>query len=336
MLGMLKQKLHLDFLIDKYRPLDKLSIEEQSQQIEAALSNRRWATGEQLLSKLHEDINFLNPAEVYPIKAKIVDELEESIYGQVDKFSRERINKFLEDNISVLENVDSLYSDSVFLPAYKITFSSGSKKDLLQKQNDLIAHLAKTKENEFPAKAVKLLYDQFNANPNNMGVQKARAIVAHGKYYKGDDKKIQQRISECDPWTSKWITKPADYRRVFALPVTDKVRGKNKYVIRMNVSIETDAAFPVYDVNIKLPKDVAENAGTEQWYNAISLNKILLKNEGRFSISAPSATNNYECQITPVQMNKGKGNILEITFEHNSFKVHQVSVMVQKPLIKKN
>jgi hypothetical protein len=104
----------------------------------------------------------------------------------------------------------------------------------------------------------------------------------------------------------------------------------------MNVSIETDAACPVYDVNIKLPKDVAENAGTEQWYNAISLNKILLKNEGRFSISAPSATNNYECQITPVQMNKGKGNILEITFEHNSFKVHQVSVMVQKPLIKKN
>jgi hypothetical protein len=102
------------------------------------------------------------------------------------------------------------------------------------------------------------------------------------------------------------------------------------------IDIETEANFPVYDINIKLPKELAENAAAEQWYDKISLNKKELKNEGRFSITAPSASNDYECQISPVQMNKGKGNILEISFSHASFKVHSLSVMVQKPIIKKN
>ena len=106
--------------------------------------------------------------------------------------------------------------------------------------------------------------------------------------------------------------------------------------VRLNVDIETEAKFPVYDVNIKLTKEVAGNAATEQWYDKIKLNKKELKNEGRFTISSPTAANEYECQITPVQMTKGKGNILEITFFHNTFKVHPVSVMVQKPIIKKN
>ncbi len=102
------------------------------------------------------------------------------------------------------------------------------------------------------------------------------------------------------------------------------------------VDIPTEANFPVYDVNIKLPKEVAENAAAEQWYEKISLNRKELKNEGRFVISAPSASSNYECQITPVQMTKGKANFLEISFYHNSYRVHSLSVMVQKPIIKKN
>ena len=174
------------------------------------------------------------------------------------------------------------------------------------------------------------------AKPNDNGVAKTRAVVSHGKYYTGDDKKIKQRIAECDPLSAKWIVKPKDYRRVFAVPITDNKRGKNKYVVRFMVDIPTEANFPVYDVNIKLPKEIAENAATEQWYDQISLNKKQLKNEGRFVITAPSASNNYECQITPVQMTKGKGNILEISFYHSSFRVHSLSVMVQKPIIKKN
>jgi hypothetical protein len=199
-----------------------------------------------------------------------------------------------------------------------------------------VADLAAMKENEFPARAVKLLFEQFIKNPDDNGVLKARAVVAHGRYYQGKDKDTKARIAECDPLTAKWIVKPKEYRRVFAIPVTDSRRGKNKYMIRLNVNIPTEAMFPVYDVNIKLPREIAANAAASQWYDAISINKSLIKNEGRFSISAPAAANDYECQVTPVQMNKDKANVLEITFTHDSFKVLPVSVMVQKPIIKKN
>ncbi|NLG18042.1 MAG: hypothetical protein GX556_11985 [Fibrobacter sp.] len=336
MLAILKQNSHLNILIEKYRPLDKMSVEEQSHSIGAALNNNQWSVSEEKLRKLHEDINFLNPAEIFPFKSSVVEELEDSLYTRIDRVSRYSINKFLEENVNTLENIDSLYSDSVFLPVYDVTFSSGSKKELAQRKADLIAHLGKMKENEFPAKAISLLYEQFMAKPNDNGVAKARAVVTHGKHYTGDDKKIKQRIAECDPLSAKWIVKPKDYRRVFAVPITDNKRGKNKYVVRFMVDIPTEANFPVYDVNIKLPKEIAENAATEQWYDEISLNKRQLKNEGRFVITAPSASNNYECQITPVQMTKGKGNILEISFYHSSFRVHSLSVMVQKPIIKKN
>jgi hypothetical protein len=336
MLGILKQKSHLQFLLNKYAALDKMSVEEQGNRIGEALANRSWALSEQNLRRLHDDNNFLNPAEILPIKKAVVEEYEDSLYTQIDRYSRARINKFVEENFKTVENVDSLYSDSVFLPAYDVTFSSGSRSELIQRKNALIADLAKMKDDEFPVKAITLLYKDFIGKPEDNGVLKARAIVTHGTYYKGTDKQIKIRIAECDPMAMKWITKPTDYRRVFALPVTTSKRGKNKYMVRLNVDIETEANFPVYDINIKLPKEVAANAGTEKWYDAILLNKKELKNEGRFTISAPTAANDYECQITPVQMTKGKGNILEISFTHPSFKVLPVSVMVQKPIIKKN
>lgn len=340
MLGMLKQNQHLTFLLDKYRALDKMSIEQQGGEIEIALNQQRWNTSEDLLRKLHDDINFLNPSQIIPLKKGLVEELEDSLYTKIDIVSRSRINKFLEANIGQLDNVDSLYKDSVFLPAYNVTFSSGSRNELAARKEALINDLKNMRKDEFPAKAIKLLFDEFTKKPNDNGVLKARAIVTHGKYYEGDkkgpDKKIKQRIFECDPNSAKWIVKPKDYRRVFALPVTNSRKGKNKYIVRFIIDIETEANFPVYDINVKLPKEVAENAASEQWYEKITLNKKELKNEGRFSITAPSASNDYECQISPVQMNKGKGNVLEISFSHPSFKVHSLSVMVQKPIIKKN
>ncbi len=340
MLGSLKQYPHLTFLLDKYRALDKMSVEQQSVNIEEALNQQRWRTSEDLLRKLHDDINFLNPPQIMPMKKAVVDELEDSLYTKIDRVSRYRINKFLEENINQLNNVDSLYGDSVFLPVYNVTFSSGSRAELAARKEALINDLKRMRADEFPAKAIKLLFNEFTRNPSDNGVLKARAIVTHGKYYEGDksgpDKKIKQRIYECDPNSAKWIVKPKEYRRVFALPVTNSRRGKNKYLVRFIIDIETEANFPVYDINIKLPKEIAENAAAEQWYDKISLNKKELKNEGRFSITAPSAANDYECQISPVQMNKGKRNVLEISFSHPSFKVHSLSVMVQKPIIKKN
>ncbi|MCX7726278.1 MAG: hypothetical protein N2053_05465, partial [Chitinispirillaceae bacterium] len=337
MLGILKQKLHLTFLIPKYKELDKMSVEEQGQRIYNSLLEKNWAGAEKGLRELHEDVNFLNPAEILPIKNSVVEEYEDSLYIFVDRYSRARISRFVEENYTNIDNVDSLYNDSVFLPAYDITFSSGSKKELIQRKNDLIEHLAKMKDNEFPAKAITLLYKDFISKPEDNGVMKARAIVTHGKYYKGDDKQIKIRIAECDPTAVKWITKAKEYRRIFALPISNLKKGKNTYIVRINVDIAGEEAnFPVYDVNIKVPEEIAKNAGTEQWYDKITLNKKELKNEGRFTISAPTAANGYECQITPVQMTKGKNNILEIVFSHPSFKAHPISIMVQKPIIKKN
>jgi len=335
MIGILKQNQQLGFLLDKYRDLDKMSIEEQAKNISAALANNAWAGAESALKKLHADQNFLDPS-MLTIKEGVVHDYEDSLYTKVERVTRARVNKFCDSNATTYENIDSLYTDSVFLPVYDITFSSGSRNDLIERKNALVADLAKMKENEFPARAIKLLYEQFVKTPEDNGVLKARAVVAHGKHYTGDDKQIKDRVSEADPLLAKWITKPKDYRRVLVVPVTDNRHGKNKYVVRFNINIPTDAVFPVYDVNIKLPKEVAQNAATSQWYESISCNKKLLKNEGRFSINAPTSANGYECQITPVQMNKDEANFLEIVFNYNALKVLQVSVMVQKPIIKKN
>lgn len=336
MLGILKTNAQLAFLTDKYRDLDKMSITEQANAVRGSLEQQAWSLAENTLRKLHADQNFLNPSSLAQ-KAAVVEDLEDTLYIRIERVTRNRVMKFLDERVNQLTNIDSLYVDSAWVPVYDVTFSSGGKKELLQRKEQLIADLAKFKENEFPMRAVKLMYEQFLKNPIDSGVYRARAIVAHGKHYTGEDKDTKIRIAECDPTLAKWITQPKDYRRVFALPVTDNEgRGKNKYMVRLNVRIATDAQFPVYDVNIKLPKELAENAASEQWYDAIKLNKKELKNEGRFSITAPTASNNYECQATPVQMDKDGNNIFEITFTANGFKVFPVSVMVQKPIIKKN
>jgi len=336
-LGILKQYSQLDFLLDKYRKVDTLSVQSQDAAIEQALAGARFAEAETGLKGLHGDNTFLYPANIVPLRDHVVNELEDSLYIIVDRVSRARIDKFLVDNVDTLENIDSLYKDSVFLPAYDVTFATGGKKELYQRKTNLIADLAKIKDNEFPAKAITLVYEQFLKNPDDpTSVARGRAVVAHGKHYKGDDEKIKRRAAECDPYASKWITEPKEYRRVYVLPVNEKKKSANKYFFRLNVRVPSEAQFPVYDVNIKLPKEIAQNAGQTQWFDKIMMNDKLIKAEGRVSIIAPSAENNYECQVTPVSVNKDGNNYLDIYFDHPAFKVFTVSVMVQKPIIKKN
>ncbi|MDH3252875.1 MAG: hypothetical protein OEM41_08790, partial [Ignavibacteria bacterium] len=59
-------------------------------------------------------------------------------------------------------------------------------------------------------------------------------------------------------------------------------------------------------------------------------------NEGRFRITSPTADNNYESQVTPVQMDKDGNNILEVRFSYPGFRVFEVSAMAQVPIIRKN
>ena len=77
--------------------------------------------------------------------------------------------------------------------------------------------------------------------------------------------------------------------RVYALPVTQNLRGSNEYIFRLRLNIPSDASFPVFDITVKLPPEVAARAGSEQWYKEITINKKPIKNEGRFRITAPRA-----------------------------------------------
>jgi len=106
-------------------------------------------------------------------------------------------------------------------------------------------------------------------------------------------------------------------------------------LLRLDIQIPSEAEFPVYDVNIALPPELAQNAEQKAWFDEITINKKQIKNEGRFHITAPSSANNYESQITPVQISKGTPNILEIKLKYNEFRVFEVSVMAQKPIIRK-
>lgn len=334
-LGLLKQKRHLAFLMEKYRPLDEASVRRQAEQIGQALSAFAWGRAEAGLFQLHGDEHYLFPEAVASLRRETVSRLEDSLYIKVDEQTRRKVDAFVEERWNELIHVDKLYEDSVFLPAHDIRFTTGGKTGLEARKEKLTAHLAKLKDDAFPAKAIKLLYDEFMKRPGDKGVLKARAVVSHGKHYKGSDKEIKRRIHECDPYGPKWIVEPTKYRRVFALPITTN-KGENTYLARLNIRVESDAKFPVFDVNIKLPEAVAKNAGSSQWYDRITLDKEPLKSEGRFTITTPSAANGYECQITPVRMKKDGNNFLDIYFKHDALTVLPVSVMVQKPIIKKN
>jgi hypothetical protein len=112
--------------------------------------------------------------------------------------------------------------------------------------------------------------------------------------------------------------------------------SSNEYLFRINIKIPSEAKFPVYDINIKVPAAIADNAGNKQWFTMILLNKKVVKTEGHMRITAPSKDNNYEAQITPVEISKDGENIIEVQFNYPSFQLFEVSVMAQVPIIRKN
>ena len=336
MIRLLKQNSELDFLTDTYQSLDKLSIDQQALQVRTEMNNANWIGAETELKSLHLDQNFLRPAVIGTQKAQTVKALDDTLSSRISRISNQRVRQFVADNINTLSNVETLYSNAAFTPIYNRTFSSVGQADLERKKLVLNNELTYLKEQYFPATAIKKLYADFVKNPEDDGVIKARSIAAHGDQYKGDDKQVKTWAAECNPWASKWITKAKDYRKLYALPVNNSQSASNEYVFRLNIRIPSDAKFPTFDINVKLPKEMAKDAASEQWYKSITLNKDPIKNEGYYTITAPSASNDYECQITPVRMRKDEDNILEIRFDNPKFKVYEVSIMAQKPIIKKN
>ncbi|WP_456408405.1 hypothetical protein [Caldithrix abyssi] len=335
-LGLLKKNPDLDFLYPMYRELDERSLKSQANSIRKALSLGDFTAAELTLKSLYNDKNFVDYQSILPKKKKVLANLQDSLITAIVTQSRQRALKFIEENVTTLQGIDDLYNNPAFYPVHEPTFYAYQKAQNQQKIKALHAELNRLKTVVFPEMAIKKIYAQFIADPDQNGVLKARAIVAHGKYYKGTDSSIKNRIAECDPNIPKLLNKPKDYRRIFALPVTSNSAGVNEFLFKVNLRIPSPAQYPIFDVYIKLPKELAQTAANAQWYKSIRFNGKELKNEDRFTIVAPGPENNYECQVGPLQIIKTSNNILEVRFTKKAFKVYQISVMAQKPIIKKH
>ncbi len=309
---------------------------QSGQRLVADIRRGSWASAEGVLRSLFNWADETSGTVFLAEKDRLVRVGEDEIFIRVRDASRQRVDAFVARNLSTITNVPSLYADSVFRPVYDITFSTLGQAAAVRKGREIEAYLDQKKTVEFPENAIKAIYRDFTRDLNDRGVEKARAIVEHGKWYKGNDKQVKGLIDECDVTTPKWIVRAKEYRKLYALPVTTLPGGTNQYMFRIRLQIPSEAQFPVFDVNIKLPEPIAKNAGSRQWYDEITINKNPIKNEGRFRITSPTADNNYESLVTPVQMDKDGNNILEVRFSYPGFRVFEVSAMAQVPIIRKN
>lgn len=315
---------------------DLLAMYEEARQVAAALDGRAWARAEASLVDLYEGKNAHDKTAFADHRTLLLQRFESALFLGVKQASIARVDSFVRQHQMSIENVPALYADSAFMPVHQMTFSSAGPNDLLTKRKEIDGYLDRMKHRTLPESAIKAIYADFVRNTGQKGVEKARAVVDHGKMYQGDDQKVKVMVEECDPTVPKWITSAREYRKMFVLPVTTNRQGVNDYVFRIRLQIPTEAQFPVYDINIKLPQELAAGARQAQWYDEITLNKKPVKNEGRFRITAPTAENNYESQITPVQMDKEGVNVLEVKFKNRGFRVFEISAMAQVPIIRKN
>lgn len=305
-------------------------------QIAGDIAGHFWAGAERKTADLFLGRDGRSYATAAHHREKFVKWFEADIFNSVKTATKDRLDAFVKSSQASFTNVPALYADSAFMPAYLLGFSSIGEADLARKRSSIDESISRVRQIEFPEVAIRTIYADFTRDIGSNGVERARAIVEHSKMYKGNDKQIASMVNECDPAIAKWIVRPKEYRRILALPVTTNKRGMNDYVFRIKLQIPSDAQFPVFDVNVKLPKEIAEAAKGESWYDRITINNNLIKNEGRFRITAPLPDNNYESQITPVQMDKAGNNILEVRFKKAAFKVYEISAMAQVPIMKKN
>jgi hypothetical protein len=305
-------------------------------QIAGDIGAHLWASAEKRTADLFYGRDGHSYETVAHHREKFVKWFESDIFNGVRAATRERLDAYVKSVQATYVNIPALYADSAFMPAYRLTFSTIGEGDLAKKRAVIDEYIAHVRQVEFPEGAIKTLYAEFNHDLGATGVERARAIVEHGKMYRGTDKQVTAMVNECDPTVAKWIIKPKEYRRILAFPVTSNKGGTNEYVFRIKLQIPSDAQFPVFDVNVKLPREVATTGAGEAWYEKITINNNIIKNEGRFRITAPLPDNNYESQITPVQMDKAGNNILEVRFKKPAFKVFEISAMAQVPIMKKN
>jgi hypothetical protein len=312
------------------------SVHSAARDVVRDINASSWNSAETQLRDMNTAPGLNGNPTVRAHKGMFVSHLETDLFSLLKNETEQRLEAFLARNELTTENVSGLYQDSVFLPRYRLTFSSAGPATVSQRNQQIDEYLVRARGVRFPEGAIRALYADFVRSITNRGAEKARAIAEHGKQYRGDDKQIKACISECDPSVPKWIVRAKEYRKLYAVPVTAEPRGTNEYLFRIRLNIPSDAQFPVFDITIKLPQEIAAKAGTEQWYQSITINTKPIKNEGRFRITSPAANNNYESLISPVQMDKEGNNILEVRFTYPGYRVFEISAMAQVPIIRKN
>ncbi|MBI3003899.1 MAG: hypothetical protein HYY49_00610 [Ignavibacteriales bacterium] len=332
----LRENRDLGFLLAHYPDIDELLLKLLAGRIQERVVAQQWRIAEEELAELMNDREYLNLSAISSAKLEKVKALEGQVFDQVKRRTSERVDAFVKQHEMTIENVASLYSDSAFLPVYTLTFSSESAARLAQNRKTIEDYVNQAKTIRFPENSIKPIFRELTRAPQERGVEKARAILDHDKFYKGQDKTVRTIIDECNPLIAKTLNKPKEYRRLFVVPVNEGARSSNDYMFRVNVKIPSEAKFPVFDINVKVPQEIASKAGTEQWFTEMTLNKKAVKTEGHMRVVAPTADNDFVAQITPVQMEKNRENIIEIRFKYPSFKLFEVSVMAQVPLIRKN
>lgn len=332
---LLQQNRDLDFLIDQYAQLDQESLRQQGADITRLIEAKDYAGAEARIRALHLDRDFLDYESISREKDLKVKQAEDQLVAAIERESLTRMKAYAATNGDNL-NVDQIYASEAFKPVHVLEFSAGGPNVVARNNKRIQDAMDAFKFNDFPSSAIKKLYQAFTGNINDKGIEKARAIIKHGEMYKGSDRQTKNLVAEINPVTAKWLTEPRTYRKLYVIPSNAQQSSNNQYVFRMNLRIPSDAKFPVFDVNIKLPRELANSAGQQSWYQSMTLNGKPLKNEGRFSITAPTSSNNYECQITPLQVNKEGNNILEVRFDYEAFKVLEVSVMAQRSIIKRD
>lgn len=315
---------------------DLLAMYETAGSVASDINAKAWSSAETRLRGLFESRGISKAPEIPNQRSALVKRFESDIFNGIKTATADRIEAFLKSHAMAIDSVTQLYSDPAFHPVYMLTFSSLGPADLVTKRKEIENYLDHIKYYQFPESSIKVIYDELIRNRSERGVEKARAVVEHGKFYRGTDKQVKGLIAECNVEIPKAILKPKEYRKLFALPVTSEKDGTNEYMFRIQLQVPSEAEFPVFDMNLKLPQEVAENSEKEQWYESITIDKKPIKNEGRFRITSPTAENNYETLITPVQMEKNGKNILEVRFKYDGFKVFEVSAMAQVPIIRKN
>ena len=274
---------HSDSFLRSIPDIDTLSLGTQTRKISNYLSLKAWGAAETNIDELNRDRDYLNPDAIAEKRNQNVRQYESELFQKVNLASRLSAETFINNNVTTLNNVPALYKDSAFIPVYTLTFSSTGPKDLQQKKKQIDDYLTGLKTVNFPETAIKALYKELTKNIRDQGVEKARAIVDHGKFYKGTDKQVKNLVTECDYSVPKIITKPSEYRKLFVLPSTSNKKGENKYVLRLDMQIPSDAEFPVFDVNITLPPELAQNTEQKAWFDEITINEKQIKNEGKNS-----------------------------------------------------